>query len=38
MAHDPSIPIVGLAPAASLRIGSDEHKTLFCRQFIDSYI
>jgi len=38
MAHNPSLSVTGIDAAGSLRIGSDEHKALFCRQFLDSYI
>jgi hypothetical protein len=38
MAHDRSLSVApDVGGAGSLRIGSDEHKLLFCREFLDSY-
>jgi hypothetical protein len=38
MAYDPSLSMAGVDAAGPLRIGSEEHKRLFCSQFIESYV
>jgi hypothetical protein len=37
MAHNPGLSVSGAELAGSLHIGSDEHKVLFCREFLESY-
>jgi hypothetical protein len=37
MAHNPGLSVSGAELTGSVRIGSEEHKILFCREFLDSY-